>query len=100
MLLIIALWQLYGNFMGDPGDDGDDGDHVSFSSLSVLLFCQYHSYGKVDVPPMSCMGGKRVPGAARRRLTRGGFDPKSWPGLVRMGQQLPYQSNVVLTSIK
>jgi hypothetical protein len=46
------------------------------------------------------MGGKRVPGAARRRLTRGGFDPKSWPGLVRMGQQLPYQSNVVLTSIK
>jgi hypothetical protein len=29
MLLIIALWQLYGNFMGDPGDDGDDGDHGS-----------------------------------------------------------------------
>ena len=24
-----TLWQLYGNFMGDPGDDGDDGDHGS-----------------------------------------------------------------------
>ena len=41
---IIALWQLYGNFMGDHGDDGDPGDdgdhgHKNCYITGGIVFC-------------------------------------------------------------